>query len=441
MSSYLICATPAHGHVAPLLTIARHLLARGDQVRFLTGAKYRDAVDASGAEFVPIPPDADIDLDRAGELFPERARLSGAAGIRFDMRTLFLKPARAQYEALCAELDRQSADAILTEGLFLGAAILGLRPREERPPIVALGIFPLSAPSRDTAPFGVGMTPLAGAAGRIRNHLMGVLADRVIFGSVLDEADAVASALVGAHFHRSFLSWTTAADALVQFTTPSFEYPRSDLPSTVSFAGPLPWLPPRAAVLPEWWGDLDGGRPIVHVTQGTVANTDLTSLIRPTIDGLADRDVLVLVSTGGRPLEALGSLPANVRASTYLPYGELFPRLDVLVTNGGYGGVQQALAHGIPLVVAGQTEDKIEVTARVGWSGAGINLRTNAATPAKVARAVDAVLRDPSYRSAAQWIGAEMRSTDALGALTRVLDELAHGQEHPGAPTMNPVRA
>jgi hypothetical protein len=28
-------------------------------------------------------------------------------------------------------------------------------------------------------------------------------------------------------------------------------------------------------------------------------------------------------------------------------------------------------------VVAGTTEDKLEVTARVGWSGTGVNLKTN----------------------------------------------------------------
>ena len=51
-----------------------------------------------------------------------------------------------------------------------------------------------------------------------------------------------------------------------------------------------------------------------------------------------------------------------------------------MVTNGGYGGVQIALSYGVPLVVAGTTEDKPEVAARVAWSGAGINLKT--ATPA-----------------------------------------------------------
>ena len=40
----------------------------------------------------------------------------------------------------------------------------------------------------------------------------------------------------------------------------------------------------------------------------------------------------------------------------------------VLVTNGGYGTVQQALAHGVPIVVAGATEDKPETAARIAWS-------------------------------------------------------------------------
>jgi UDP:flavonoid glycosyltransferase YjiC (YdhE family) len=42
----------------------------------------------------------------------------------------------------------------------------------------------------------------------------------------------------------------------------------------------------------------------------------------------------------------------------------LLPHVDAMVTNGGYGGVQQALAHGVPLVVTGDSEDKPEVAAR-----------------------------------------------------------------------------
>ena len=67
----------------------------------------------------------------------------------------------------------------------------------------------------------------------------------------------------------------------------------------------------------------------------------------------------------------LGELPANVHAEPFIPFGHLLPHVNVMVTNGGYGGTQFALAYGIPLVVAGETEDKMEVAARVEWASSG----------------------------------------------------------------------
>jgi UDP:flavonoid glycosyltransferase YjiC (YdhE family) len=106
----------------------------------------------------------------------------------------------------------------------------------------------------------------------------------------------------------------------------------------------------------------------------------------------------------------------------FIPYGELLPHVDVVVTNGGYGGVQQVLAQGLPLIVAGETEDKRDVAARVAWSGAGINLRTGTPTPEALATAVKTVLDDPSYRMAAQRLAREFAQYSALPAIERELE-------------------
>ena len=58
------------------------------------------------------------------------------------------------------------------------------------------------------------------------------------------------------------------------------------------------------------------------------------------------------------------------------------PCVDAFVTNGGYGSLLAALAHEVPIVVAADTEDKVETAARVSWSGVSINLRTDRPTPA-----------------------------------------------------------
>jgi UDP:flavonoid glycosyltransferase YjiC (YdhE family) len=162
---------------------------------------------------------------------------------------------------------------------------------------------------------------------------------------------------------------------------------------------------------------------VVHVTQGTFDNTDLGQLIGPTMRGLADRDdVLVVASTGGRRGRLLrGATPGNGRITNWVPYSQLMPHVDVMVTNGGYGGVQHALSHGVPLVVAGETSDKAEVAARVQYTGAGIDLGTARPSATRVASAVDRILRDDTFRAAAGRLGAEIATADPLSDIAQRL--------------------
>lgn len=432
MASVLVCSSPLVGHVTPMLPVAAGLVARGHDVRFLTGQRYKDDVTKNGATFIPLPTEADFDDRNLDEAFPGRAGLKGPKGIRFDIKEIFMRPGQAQYAAVRAALKERPADAVLAESLFMGAALLLTDPPSSRPAIVNCGIVPLSLASKDTAPYGLGISPTAGPVGRLRNRVLQTLTEKLVFGRVQKYADAIALGTTGSPFPAFFMDWPRTADCLVQFTVPEFEYPRSDLPATVHFVGPVSQSAKGAAdgfagsSLPDWWEELDAGRPVVHVTQGTVANRDFDDLIRPAIDGLANDDVLVVVSTGGRPAESLtGPLPGNVRVAAYLPYDELLAKTDVFVTNGGYGGVQFALRHGVPLVVAGETEEKTEVCARVAWSGAGINLRTNRAAPDAVAKAVRRVLEDGSYREASSRIGSSIRRSRGVDELAGIVETLA----------------
>jgi UDP:flavonoid glycosyltransferase YjiC (YdhE family) len=112
----------------------------------------------------------------------------------------------------------------------------------------------------------------------------------------------------------------------------------------------------------------------------------------------------------------------------YASYDCLLPHTSVMVTNGGYGGVTQALAHGVPLVVAGAGEDKPEVAARVAWSGAGINLRTDHPTPARLRAAVLDVLRTPSDAIRARALADEFARYDAPALAADHIEHLLAGQ-------------
>jgi UDP:flavonoid glycosyltransferase YjiC (YdhE family) len=161
---------------------------------------------------------------------------------------------------------------------------------------------------------------------------------------------------------------------------------------------------------------------VILVNQGTEA-TDLEDVVLPTVRGLEDEPVLVIAV----PVQEgqLGDLPGNVRAEPFVPFDRLMPHVDVMVSNGGYGGTQMALAHGVPLVIAGETEDKMEVAARVEWSGTGINLRTQRPSPEQVRRAVKEVRTNPRYRENAKAMQANFVRYDGPTRACELLESLA----------------
>jgi UDP:flavonoid glycosyltransferase YjiC (YdhE family) len=106
----------------------------------------------------------------------------------------------------------------------------------------------------------------------------------------------------------------------------------------------------------------------------------------------------------------------------------------VLVTNGGYGSVNQAMSFGIPLVTAGLTEDKADVNARVAWSGVGIDLATNEPTPQALRDAIRTVLDKPNYRSRASLMADAFAEIDTRSEILRIVSEVSQISDKDGLP-------
>jgi UDP:flavonoid glycosyltransferase YjiC (YdhE family) len=434
---FVLCTTPAQGHTAPLLALARRLVDEGHDVVFFTTAHYRDKVAATGASFVPFDPAYDAhDLMVAN---PERESSSkrGVRGVKDDLRRIFIGPVPGQYRDLCTILEEKPADAVVVDSMFLGALPLAFGPREDRPALACVGVMPYAASSRDTAPFGVAFQPGTGALARVRNRTLnwctvhGALADIQRFAR---HRLAEAGVGGGGRFPGYLIDLPPkVVDAYLQATVPGFEYPRSDLAPSVRFVGPILSPPTSEFEEPPWWGELGAGRPVVHVTQGTLDNADLDRLLLLTTRALAGDDVLVVATTGGPDPEPLrDGLPANARLERFIPHDRLLPHVDVMVTNGGYGGVQQSLANGVPLVVAGDSEDKPEVAARVQWSGTGVNLRTGRPSPAMVAHGVRRVLERRSYHVRARALQQQIAASDPLREISATLAELCARRDAAG---------
>lgn len=421
MNSYLLCSSPFTGHFVPMLAIGRYLAGQGHRVRMLTSRRFEEKVTAAAIGFSALPPECDFDERDLEASFPARAGRKGLGRLRFDITAIFVDPMPHQYRAIRELLDAAPADAILAEQGFMGIFPLLLGPRADRPPVLACGITPLTLSSRDLPPFGLGILPMSGLLGRARDRVLTVVMHTAVFGPNQRAAQGRVQALTGKRLPVFFLDGHELADRFLQLSCPGFEYPRRDLPGCVRFVGPVLPDEPEPFHAPPWWEKLDGGRPVVHVSQGTADNKDLRRLIIPTMLALAGKEVTVVATTGGQALPAAFTPPANAFVADFIAYDRLLPKVAVQVTNGGYGGVQRALALGIPIVAAGDSEDKPEVASRIAWSGAGINLHTGKPKPDAIARAVGQVLTNPLFRARAQQLAEEFARYASLQAIEQEL--------------------
>ncbi|MGV9838711.1 glycosyltransferase [Nocardia niigatensis] len=411
--------------------LAAGLGRRGHEVRLLTGAIFLEKAVAQGIPCATLEADTAVTSSEVPD-----GRVSGLPrrwrNGRADLRASFLEPIESQFRALTAQLARTEFDAVFVDVMFTGAIplLLGTQPR---PPVLVCGVVPLMLSSTDVPPFGMGWQPRPGRDYTAMNRFV----RQVLFRADRRRLDSMLSTLGLGPLPVYLLDWPLLADRLLQFTVPSFEYPRGDLPRTVVFTGPLPVPVPGEAVLPTWWSELSTGKTVIHVTQGTWNNTDLGQLIRPTLSALRGRaDVVVVACTGGSS-SSIGPVPGNAHVTDSVPYGHLLPRVDVMITNGGYGGVQQALCHGVPVIVAGETADKPEVAARVAYAGAGIDLGTARPGSGAIAAAIDRVLSVGEFRSAAARLGREMTRMSPFEVISGVLIDIGAASSRPAVPSRN----
>ena len=436
MARFLFASIPVPAHSTNPLPFAARLVERGHEVLWYAGAAFHDRIAAVGATPVPYRAATDFSGRDVEEAFPQLVG-AGPKIIGRAFADVFVGEAPQRVADLRPVLAAHRIDAMLQDGLMFGVGMLG---ELTGVPHATFGDGPLPYLEPDTPPFGPGLLPMRGPVGRLRNRAVTAVAARLVFGRAQRVYEQARADLGLPPDPRPALESVASPLLHLQGCTPGFEYPRRAVPPTVHWVGALRPDPPRDWTPPPWWAEVTGSRrPVVHVTQGSI-RPDMTELVVPALRGLAGEDVLVVVTTGG-PSEAAvraaygGPLPDNARVAEFVPYEEVFARAATVVTNGGYTGVTLALAHGLPLVQAGRTEEKAEIAARIRWTGVGIALGTTRPTAPAVRDAVRRVLAEPKYRAAAGRVRAEMAPHDAGREGAVLLERLAAT----GAPVTGPV--
>jgi UDP:flavonoid glycosyltransferase YjiC (YdhE family) len=97
--------------------------------------------------------------------------------------------------------------------------------------------------------------------------------------------------------------------------------------------------------------------------------------------------------------------------------------VDVLINNGGYGAVIQCLQVGVPLVVAGQGQDKNVTNTIVEMKEVGVNLGKQNPSVNEIREGVVKVLEDKKYKRNAVAMSANFKRYDMATAFDEVIQD------------------
>lgn len=445
----LFTALPGEGHTYPLLSIASAMAKKGYPIFFHGGAQFEKDVLAMGAEFDCIPsmldpvPDGLAVLEAGKAIADTGLPLFVHGLVNFLYNTM---PMRTQLlEETLLRLRTRDPDRqiiIIHELCSMNVTPFAYgRPvptnYDSFPKTIGIGAVSISAPSRDTAPFSMGLPFDTSRACLLRNKELHKLADQGPW-LPLFEAAARALRLSGCSVipeGHPFASWYDAPDVCFQMCSPSMEYPLSDMPRKLRFAG---CLPPRSLAdsqdaLPVWWNDVlensaaadNLRKKVIFVSQGT-SHVDYQQLILPTMEAFRDREDVLLIATLGISGAVLGDrvrVPNNARCTDFLAYDRILPYADVFVCNAGYGSTSHAVTNGTPLVLAGEVLDKKEVTLRAVYAGYAWDLESATPSVEQIKAGVQAVLGEERFKRRAMELKVENERMDCMQIIERQIIE------------------
>jgi MGT family glycosyltransferase len=352
----LAYTSPARGHLYPLVPILDELAGRGHDVAVRTLASEVELMAERGFDAAPL-----AQAIEAIEHDDYRAR-TPPAKLRRGMATFGARSAH-EIADLRAAIDSQRPDAMLVDCMTWGATAVA---EDWGGPWAQWFPFPLAMTSRDVPPFGPGLKPAAGAAGRARDRLLRPVLVGTLKRACFPALNATRVS-VGVRPFDTTDEMFGVAPLLLYMTAEPFEYPRSDWPASVRMVGPCCWEPPAAP--PAWLDEIT--RPLVLVTTSSEFQDD-GRLVRTALDALADEDLDVVATMPAAKLS--GRVPANARVEPFIPHAQLLERAVCAITHGGAGATQKALASGVPVCVVPFGRDQLEVARRVEVADAGARL-------------------------------------------------------------------
>ncbi len=438
MANILVTTIPMFGHIYPMIPIVKELLKRGHNIKWIIEKKFKDEIEEDPIIYKYMD-------ENKFSIFVNKSQL-GHKPIDFSLINIFnnydklktqIKYTFYDYTLLQIPIIKDSMkdftpSIILTDCIYIASLLIA---KEKKIPCVVLGIIPYTAKSKNTAPYGIGWRPTNNIISHHRNYFMHFIVKSIylnnFFSYIKNKENEIIRLLSSFRIEvlskESFFdTFTNLCDLYIQASIEELEYDRENLDSKFHFIGPSIYKPKKiSSNHKQLINTIKSKKPLIFVTQGSVDN-DNPNLLISCFEAFKNKKEITLVMDVPKKHQPdfCDNCPKNIEVTNELPYHYIIPHIDIFITNGGFGGVQLALSHGIPIIVAGRTDDKGEVAARIAWSKCGINLKTSNPSSRKIRKATKKILNKSIYKLEAEKIGNIIKNKNAPKTACDLMNKL-----------------
>lgn len=385
MSHIVFFNIPAYGHTNPTIGVVKELVSRGHVVRYYSYEKFREKIEAAGAEFIAC--DA---YDNQLHLTPEDGARIGT-DLSFSIKVL-VRTALALDDMILHDMLQNPPDCIVGDSM----AVWGkwIADKLQIPFISSTTTFAFNRYSAKIMPK---------SPGQLQQLMKATILNRSDVNLLRKRGYPVKGVL-------SMIQNDNATNTIV-YTSKEFQPCAETFSEKFHFVG---------SVLPhESISKESKNKKVVYISMGTV-NHKFPEFYQNCIEAFRYTSYRVIISAGEQTdLTALYNLPQHIEVYSYVDQLQVLQYADVFLTHCGMNSVSESLYYHVPMILFPQTDEQSGVAKRTFDLGAGVYLEENSAE--SILHAAETVMNHAQYRYNAEKIGKTLKQCGGAKAAANVI--------------------